>query len=339
LNVRVSDADDTVTRNKEVEVVENVEDPRDGDPIVRGDGESCPLFQNQMVISEDFTSGTEVTITQLSPEPDYFCTKHPIIETVPDGKRTGLPVKPYSDLVNGQTITVPEDRTWRLHWIATVNQNNTEYICEDGSYNKDKGKCVATPGIIHICNGDSVWSPSRGQCVTHPEVKQVCEKGRFNSDLQQCVFKPDVDVQCEEGVYNPKKEACIVDAPVEGQCDRGVYNSETDSCVYTPSDREYSCEGDATYDATRGACVEQLGSGEAVVQCPPGSTLGQSGETCYQEANVTKVCPDGFDGEVVDGECVYEAGIQETPEGPGLFTQISVLVNQFFSGVGSIFGI
>lgn len=190
---------------------------------MRGDGDACPLFDSQMVVSKDFTSGQEVSIEDLQPEPDYFCTKHPVLETNPDGQTTGFKVEPYQKIVNRETVTVPEDRTWRFHWISSVNETETDVVCEQGSFNQESGKCEFTPGIVHKCTGDSVWDPSTGACVVHPEVETVCKEdnARYNSELGKCVIQK--TGSCPAGTQEgPNGERCFSEASVTKKCPDGV---------------------------------------------------------------------------------------------------------------------
>lgn len=248
----------------------------------------CPLLENQQIVSQDITSGTTVTADALDPEPLFFCTKHPVLVTDPAGQQTKLITEPYTDLVRGESVTVPEGETWRLYWTIDKTGVDTSIVCEEGTYNKEEDTCKVTPGITHVCRDDAVWNPQEGACVVTPETKTICEQGRYEADIDKCVYNPPVTVDCDRGSCNPDTEKCVYTPETQVDCEQGTYSADLEKCLYEPGVEETCDTGE--YNSTTEMCevtapVEQV--------CEQGEYNAQDG-TCEYEPPVEHICSRGY---------------------------------------------
>lgn len=204
----------------------------DEDLHLRGD--LCPLLSNHQIVTETFNAGTDIQAGELSPEPSFFCTKHPVLVTDPDGKQTNLITDPYKKLVDGETVEVPDKQTYTLYWTVDAEEVGTSFVCEEGTFDKETGDCEVTPGVVHKCGGDSVWDPQAGSCVVHPETSTVCDHpdARYNSDVGKCVF-PKSAAECPPGTQaGASGETCWAEASVTKKCPEDVNGTvENGQCV------------------------------------------------------------------------------------------------------------
>lgn len=216
----------------------------DEEPHLRSD--LCPLLSNHMIVTETFLPGTH-SLDELEPEPAFFCTKHPVLQTLPSGEQTGFTTEPYRSLLDTGQFTVPEDRTYTLFWTVNTDETDVKVVCDSDEALDSEGNCQTTSGVIHKCT-EGIWNPTTGSCVVHPEVEHVCERGRYNEDLNKCVFQPPLQAgDCPVGTQEGKQgQLCYAEASVERVCPENVDGEIRDGKCHAEAEvlRERNVLGD-----------------------------------------------------------------------------------------------
>lgn len=210
---------------------------QDGECVIDNElhlrGDSCFMPQNYTMVTQSFTEGT-VDMNDLTPNPAYFCSRHPV-DIINDGVQTDTSTDPYNELIKNGKVDIPEDQTYTFFWIVDANDDSSVKFCNEGTYNKTTGNCVVTPGVVHKCSGDSVWSPETGACVVNAETKHVCDDptARYNEKVNKCVVQI-TETKCPVGaVEGPDGEVCYKEASVKDVCPNGIENGKVENgkCV------------------------------------------------------------------------------------------------------------
>lgn len=269
---------------------------------------TCPLTDGRMIYIETFAGGKQVNKYSFRYPPNFFCKVHPVLITTADGtteKRSDI----YERIVNGETLTIPQNETWTFFYVGYANQQ-LPLVCKEGALkiSEEKIECVVQPGVVHVCS-EGQFDPVRGLCVIQPESKAVCESGYYDAQQKICIWHPPLQAVCEKGLYNPdtklcewkpqtaiecvgsydeSRGVCTIIPKTIVKCEKGYYDEVADVCKYTP-ETKIICSTPYTYNPQTNMC-EYKPSTKIVCEKGAWNELTQA---CEYAGEINYVCEKG----------------------------------------------
>ena len=213
----------------------------------------CVFDSNQLLVVQDFRSGSTISKSTLRFPPVKFCSVHPpiIVDSFTKTSYTDLNI--LTRLNNNADYVVPQDKVVAIFYVANNDPSIPALCSPDDVYNLNSGLCEDVIGFVTVCQ-EGTFDPSKGICVTQPGIEYVCPEGaRYDISLNVCIYNPPVQTICEIGAYNPNTGKCEYNPPTDIICSQGTYNPITQLCEYTPPTSAI-CPAGTTYNLITNKC-------------------------------------------------------------------------------------
>jgi len=259
---------------------------------------SCPLESGHYLTAQTFVEHDQIHAGSFAYEPNYFCSRHGIIQTQLATQRSIETTEEYKQIIAGQTLTVPAGDTWTFFYVPKTNVE-LPVKCEEGDYyDVETEKCVKlVSGFVYVCV-DPETSLVGNQCVKEADLKIICP---IDSELidGKCYLAGETIITCPPG-YTKAGNKCYLQGSTVTTCPDG-YELRDNAC-YIEGKNIIECPDG--YDLLNSQCIQR---GELITTCPTGYTLKDG--ACYTIGTQNMVCPDGTHKTTIDNEerCIIDS--------------------------------
>jgi len=201
------------------------------------ESELCRLKEGYVLVTQDFSAGETIELTDFRLEPKAFCYMAPALKLDSSGGILEQTIEPYKFLQLGEYVTVPEGEVWRLNYVAEVS-SSLPVVCDANSfYDVDTKECIPKPGFVFYC-ARGQYSESEKACVIQPDTKYVCDSADavYDSETGKCIiFVSETEPVCpaeSELVVENGEYKCVFEPKTEYVCSEGVFRNGV--CVVEP---------------------------------------------------------------------------------------------------------
>lgn len=261
---------------------------------------TCPLNNNYQLVTESFAAGHTISNYAFRYPVNYYCANFPVITTSSVDFIGTTDSSIYPALTEGVSYAVPSGQTQTFFYVVANNMDLPTICDPNGAIDPITGRCIVSPGIIHICS-QGQFDPAKGMCAVQPESIFICEEGGYYDVVQaKCIYHPPVQAVCEKGQFNVDKGVCEYTPDSVALCDIGQYNELTGLCEMYP-DQMILCPGGYTYDQNLAKCIKYAAS---EVQCTSGGVYDAIQGICVITPPEQVVCGRGVYNEKLK-VCVY----------------------------------
>ena len=259
---------------------------------------SCPLESGRYLTAQTFIEHENISANTFAYEPNYFCSRHGIIQTQLATQRSIETTEEYKQIVSGQTVTVPAGDTWTFFYVPKINVN-LPIKCEEGDYyDVETEKCVQlVSGFVYICT-DPTTNLVGNQCVKEADLTIICPNNQDPID-GKCYIYGTPTIICPTG-YTQSGNECHRQGTTITDCPEG-YDLRDGAC-YIEGKNIIECPDG--YDLLNSKCYEIM---ELITDCPDGYDL--IGGACWTTGNLNMVCPDGTHKAIIEEKerCIIDS--------------------------------
>jgi hypothetical protein len=216
---------------------------------------NCPALKNYTLVSESFSAGRSVNKDSLRWVPIYVCADAPVL--IIDGA-TDETVSRSTDilkqLVDGETLTVPNGEVWRIDYGIKANKQLGLYCDPTNVTLNQDGTCPVPGGIIvnsTHCEVVPVLDADNGGCTTTHGLWIACGEGAHYEASLGCVIQP--VKRCPTGTVEEVKldgsKTCIKFLPAQKKCENEdeLYDVDEGKCYYIEEEQGNCAIENATY--------------------------------------------------------------------------------------------